>query len=111
MQARAASSFSRLSATLLVGPATAIVVLLLVLPLLLLFRYSLNRFIPGQFMVEALTAENYLKVFADPYYRNVLLRTGGIAAVCTALCLVIAYPAAYLLARTSTRFPGPSLTG
>ena len=33
-----------------------------------------------------------------------LLRTGRIAAVCTALCLVIAYPAAYLLARTATRF-------
>jgi len=104
MQARAASSFSRLSASLLVGPATAIVVLLLVLPLLLLFRYSLNRFIPGQFMVEAVTVENYVKVIADPYYRNVLLRTGGIAALCTSACLVIAYPAAYLLARTTTRF-------
>ena len=80
-----------------------IVVILLVAPLLILFRYSLNRFVPGQFMVDALTVENYVKVFVDPYYRTVLLRTGGIAALCTALCLVIGYPAAYVLARTRSR--------
>jgi putative spermidine/putrescine transport system permease protein len=101
---RTATGFSRLTASALVTPATVVVVLLLVLPLLLLLRYSFNRFIPGQFMVEAVTAENYLKVFSDPYYRNVLFVTAGIAALCTALCLVIAYPAAYLLARTRSRY-------
>ncbi|MGE5202293.1 MAG: ABC transporter permease [Acidobacteriota bacterium] len=100
---RTATGFSRLTASALVTPATIVVVLLLVLPLLLLLRYSFNRFIPGQFMVEAVTAENYLKVFSDPYYRNVLFVTAGIAALCTALCLVIGYPAAYLLARTRSR--------
>ena len=101
---RAATGFSRITASALVTPATVVVVLLLVFPLLLLLRYSLNRFIPGQFMVEAVTAENYLKVFSDPYYRNVLFVTAGIAALCTLLCLVIAYPAAYLLARTRSRY-------
>jgi putative spermidine/putrescine transport system permease protein len=89
---------------MLVGPATVIVVALLLLPLVILFRYSLNRFVPGQFMVEALTLENYAKVFSDPYYRTVLSRTVGIAALSTILCLVIGYPAAYLLARTQSRF-------
>ena len=89
---------------MLVGPATVIVVTLLLLPLVILFRYSLNRFVPGQFMVEALTLENYAKVFSDPYYRTVLSRTVGIAALSTILCLVIGYPAAYLLARTQSRF-------
>ena len=89
---------------MLVGPATVIVVTLLLLPLVILFRYSLNRFVPGQFMVEALTLENYAKVFSDPYYRTVLSRTAGIAALSTVLCLVIGYPAAYLLARTQSRF-------
>jgi putative spermidine/putrescine transport system permease protein len=55
-------------------------------------------------MVEALTPENYAKVFSDPYYRTVLSRTAGIAALSTVLCLVIGYPAAYLLARTQSRF-------
>jgi putative spermidine/putrescine transport system permease protein len=101
---RSATGITTLSATTLIGPATIIVVVLLVAPLLILFRYSLNRFVPGKFMVDALTVENYVKVFVDPYYRAVLLRTGLIAALCTALCLVLGYPAAYLLARTRSRF-------
>jgi len=95
---------SRLSAAALVGPATIIVVVLLVAPLLILLRYSFNRFVPGQFMVEAITLENYVKIFADPYYRKVLFVTAGIAALCTALCLVLGYPAAYQLARTRSRY-------
>jgi putative spermidine/putrescine transport system permease protein len=94
----------RLTAGMLVGPATATVVILLLLPLLILFRYSFNRFVPGQFMVEAVTLANYVKVFSDPYYRNVLLLTASVAALCTALCLIIGFPAAYLLARTRSRW-------
>ncbi len=81
----------------------ASVVLVLVLPLVLLFRYSFNHFEPGQFMVEAATPENYVKFFADPYYRKVMLVTVGVAAISTLLCLVLGYPAAYLLARSKWR--------
>jgi putative spermidine/putrescine transport system permease protein len=101
---RSTTGITSLSAAALVGPATIIVVILLVAPLFILFRYSLNRFVPGKFMVDALTVENYVKVFVDPYYRAVLLRTGFIAALCTALCLALGYPAAYFLARTRSRF-------
>ena len=34
----------------------------------ILFRYSLNRFVPGSLMVEALTVENYVKFVTDPFY-------------------------------------------
>src|SRR5436853_101862 len=44
----------RLSAAALLAPATLAVSLVLLLPLVLMFRYSLNRFEPGRFMVEAL---------------------------------------------------------
>jgi len=47
----------------------------LALPLVLMFRYSLNRFEPGRFMVEALTLENYVKLVSDPYYLGVLRST------------------------------------
>jgi putative spermidine/putrescine transport system permease protein len=93
----------RLAASTLVGPATLTVVVLLLIPLLILFRYSFNRFVPGQFMVEALTLENYVKVFTDPYYRDVLLLTAAIAALTTLLCLLIGFPAAYVLARMESR--------
>ena len=93
----------RLVAGALLGPATLAVVLGLLLPLAILFRYSLNRFVPGRLMVEALTLENYVKFFTDPYYVTVLLRTVRVSGVCMVLCLVLAFPLAYALARTRSR--------
>ena len=94
----------RWSAAGLIGPATVLVVLILLLPLVLLFRYSLNRFVPGQFMVDALTAENYVALVTDPYYRSVLTTTLLIAGLCTGICLVAGFPAAYALARAPARW-------
>ena len=88
----------------LVGPATVLVAVGLLVPAAILFRYSLNRFVPGQFMVDALTAENYVKFFTDPYYTAVLGRTVRVACVTTLLCLILGLPLAYVLARTRTRW-------
>ncbi len=92
------------AAALLVLPATIFVVIGLVGPLAYLFRYSLNAFVPGKFMVDALTGENYVKFFTDPYYINVLLRTVRISVVTTIACLIMGFPLAYVLARTQSRF-------
>jgi len=90
-------------AGLLLLPASLVVVAFLALPLVLLLRYSLNRFVPGQFMVEALTLENYAKFWTDPFYfavlRTTLMMSGGV----TLLCLALAFPVALFLARTTTR--------
>jgi putative spermidine/putrescine transport system permease protein len=93
-----------LGAAGLVGPATVLVAVGLLLPAAILFRYSLNRFVPGQFMVDALTVENYVKFFTDPYYTAVLGRTVRVACLTTLLCLVMGLPLAYVLARTRTRW-------
>jgi putative spermidine/putrescine transport system permease protein len=95
---------SPLTAAGLVGPATIYVALGLLLPLAILFRYSLNQFVPGKFMVDALTVENYLKFFTDLYYTAVLTRTVRIAFITTAICLLMGFPLAYVLARTRTRY-------
>jgi putative spermidine/putrescine transport system permease protein len=87
----------------LVAPATILVLLILAVPMAILFRYSLNRFIPGQFMVEAVTVENYVKFFTDPYYLNVLWTTIQVAVACTVVSLTLAFPVAYFLARTTSR--------
>ncbi|HEV7257976.1 MAG TPA: ABC transporter permease [Bosea sp. (in: a-proteobacteria)] len=91
-------------AGLLVVPATLFVAIGLLGPIAILFRYSLNQFIPGQFMVDGLTIENYVKFFTDPYYLNVLLRTVRVAVICTVVCLIMGFPLAYVLARTQSRF-------
>ncbi len=97
-------SASFLSAGVLIGPATVIVVMGLLLPICILFRYSLNQFKPRVMMVEAFTAENYIKFFTDPYYTNIFFTTLKVALICTAICLVLGFPLAYVLARTQTRF-------
>ncbi len=88
----------------LVLPAGLLVFTLLVAPMLLLARISLNRFSPTELMVEATSAENYLRAIQDPYYQHVLLTTLGVALGCTLLALVIGFPAAYWLARMESRW-------
>ena len=91
-------------AGMLVLPATILVAIGLIGPVAILFRYSLNQFVPGQFMVDGLTLENYVKFFTDAYYLNVLLRTVRVAVICTLACLIMGFPLAYVLARTQSRF-------
>ncbi len=92
-------SSSTLSAAGVVAPATIFIAIGLLIPIAILFRYSLNAFVPGKFMVEAVTLDNYIKFFADPFYLNILVRTVRVAFVTTAICLVLGFPLAYVLAR------------
>lgn len=94
---------TRASAAAMLVPATLVVTLVLVLPLVLLFRYSLNHFEPGRFMVEGLTLENYVKLVSDPYYRGVLRATLLMALVVTAACLTLGFPLAIAIARARPR--------
>src|SRR6266545_4930938 len=57
----------------------------------------------GALMVEALTVENYVLFFTDPYYLSALYRTLRVAVMVTAMALVVAFPLAYRLARTQSR--------
>lgn len=88
----------------LVAPATALVAVVLLAPLVLLFRYSLNRYDRIEFMIEALSPENYLQFLGDPFYQDVLLRTVQVAALSTAITLVMALPVAYFIARAPARW-------
>lgn len=86
----------------LLAPSTLVAMLLLVAPLILLFRYSLNRFVPGEFMVAALTLENYAKFLSDPFYRDVLWRTVWVGITSTVVCLVLGFLPAYYIARATS---------
>jgi len=92
------------TAAAMLAPATIVVTIGIVIPIVILFRYSLNQFTPAKVMVDAFTVENYVKFFTDSFYVAVLLRTIRVAVVCTAICLVLGFPMAYVLARTRSRF-------
>jgi putative spermidine/putrescine transport system permease protein len=85
-------------------PATLVVVAVLGLPMVLLFRYSLNQYDRYDMMAEAFTLANYASIFSDAFFRNVLLRTIYIAAISTAITLVLAFPVAYFIARAPARW-------
>ena len=95
---------SRLSAAALIGPATFIVAAGLLIPILILFRYSLDLYEARRFVVEGYTLANYVKFFSDDYYLGVFYTTVKIALLCTFACLILGFPLAYALARTRTRF-------
>jgi putative spermidine/putrescine transport system permease protein len=93
-----------LTAAGLLVPATIFVAIGLMVPIAILFRYSLNAFVPGQLMVDALTIDNYVKFFTDPFYLQVLWRTVRVAVACTVFCLLFGFPLAYVLARTQSPY-------
>jgi putative spermidine/putrescine transport system permease protein len=93
-----------MSAAALVVPAGLLVAALLVGPMIYLGRISLNRYDPSQMMVEALTAENYVRAIADPYYQGVMGTTLTMALTCTALTLLLGFPAGYWIARMQSRW-------
>ena len=89
------------SVPILAGPSVLFVTVCLLLPLCMMMRYSLNRFVPGELMAEAVTLSNYAKFFRDSYYQNVLWTTVWVSAVSTAICAVAGFPVAYYLACTA----------
>jgi putative spermidine/putrescine transport system permease protein len=92
------------SAAPFLAPALLVVLVMLVAPLLLLLRFSVNRYDPTELMIEAVTPANYLRFFADPFYVGVLRTTLGVAAATTAACLLLGLPLAYRLARMQSRW-------
>jgi putative spermidine/putrescine transport system permease protein len=84
-------------------PATLFVAVVMVAPLTLLVRYSLNLYSPTELMVEALTLRNYLSAVTDPYYLETMGTTLKVSAICTSIALAAGFPAAYVLARCSGR--------
>ena len=83
-------------------PAWAVVTLLFLAPLFVIGSYSLLT--RGAYWGLGLpwTLENYPRLF-DPLYTVILLRSVVMAALATALCLVLAFPAALFISRAGPR--------
>lgn len=92
------------AASIFLGPATCVVLIMLVSPLALLARYSLDKFDPNELMVEAVTPANYARFFTEAFYYQVMRTTIGVAALVTFLCLLLGLPLAYRLARSTSKW-------
>jgi putative spermidine/putrescine transport system permease protein len=92
------------AAATLLSPALLVVSFMLVAPLLLVLRFSLNRYDPTELMIETATAANYTRFVTDPFYLGVLRTTLWVAAASTVICLLLGLPIAYHLARMRSRW-------
>ena len=92
----------RLKVGALFIPALLLVSAVLLAPLALILRFSLDLYDPAQLMQGVFSFDNYVKVFADPFYRGVLGFTAQIAALSTIICLLLGYPVAYFISRSES---------
>ena len=77
-------------------------VLMLVLPMVLLALYSVTQ--QGNSIISfSLTLEHYKKFFTDPDFLLILWRSIAIAIKTTLICLLLGYPVAHFIARSSEK--------
>ena len=75
---------------------------MLILPMALIALYSIVE--PGNSIISfSLTLEHYVKFFTDPDFLIVLWRSLVIALKTTVICLLLGYPVAYFIARSSEK--------
>jgi spermidine/putrescine transport system permease protein len=88
---------------LLLAPALIILIVLLVLPILVMLRFTFYEFVTAGVERSVFTAANWQEFFSDPYYHGFLWKTARVAAITAVLCAVMGYPPAYFIAMTAYR--------
>jgi spermidine/putrescine transport system permease protein len=103
----------QLTKWLVSGPPLGFLLVFFLLPALIMVGASVRY--PGEFGALAplfggkpgeesgLTLENYRVFFGDFIYAQIFLKSFGVAALTTLICLVMAYPVALLIARSPKR--------
>jgi len=90
--------WTRLRPWLLLLPALALMTFLFVLPIGAFLEYSVYSYERGR-LVEDFTFKTYLLFLTDPYYHAIIFDTLKMAAITSAISLLIGYPLAYGLWR------------
>lgn len=91
---------------LLVGPTLLYLIVFLVIPYVNIFIMSFRRPARVGAYEPGFTLDNYINALSDGYYLSVLGQTLAIGIVTAAICLVLAFPVAYNLARGNPRWTG-----
>lgn len=81
------------------APAALLFAALVLTPLILTALLSFNEFEHATGRTHGFTLGHYLSVLTDEYYLEIFLRTFRVAALATAICVVIGVPEAYILSR------------
>jgi ABC-type spermidine/putrescine transport system permease subunit I len=88
---------------LLAGPGVLFILVTLILPLLAIFMFSFWRTESYELYADW-NLDNYRVLFTEPAYRTFLLRSVLSALATSIVCLVLAWPVAYFIARHGGRY-------
>lgn len=92
----------RVDISLLV-PVLLLLTVFFAVPTLLMFVLSLRDYVEGQGIGQAMTFDNYANVLQDGYYLAVVGRTLFLGLVVTGACLILGYPLAIFIVRSSPK--------
>jgi len=93
-------------AATLFAPITLLYALFLLAPISFFLAMSVFRYSALELYVPAVTADNFIRLLGEEYYRTIIFRTLKIAALTAAFSLLLGYPLAYFLARTQSIWRG-----
>ncbi|MEV8338465.1 ABC transporter permease [Leucobacter sp. NPDC077196] len=106
MKSNRARNRSRLSAYGLVLPGVIGLFVSFLVPLFVMIRMSLNENGSGGQLIETFTLASYSKALSDPFYWEVVGNTLMLGLVCGLSAVVLSYPIALFLTRTTSRWKG-----
>ena len=91
-------------AWLLLLPSLALLLVAFLVPVGMMVPTSVRPYVPLVGITSGFTAVHYLKLVSDLYYLEIIARTLVLGLTVTLLTLVIGYPVAFFLARTTSRW-------
>lgn len=93
----------------LTAPGTLVMLAFVALPLVLTLSLSLYPFVSVGQVGTDMTLANYADIARDSYFREIFVRTFGMAVIVTAICIAVGVPEAYVLSRLSPRWRAVSM--
>lgn len=93
----------RLSLVGYLAPVTLFYIGFLILPYLSLLELSFFRYSPAKLYIPQFTTDNYVAVLTDSFYWLLMLRTIGLGLLVTVITLLMGYPLALMIVRSSPR--------
>ena len=90
------------SVVLALAPALLLIGTLFLVPLLRLAQLSITDRFPEP--SELFTLANYLEAVSRPFHRNSLITSLKLATIVTVITLVLGYPLAFFLVRSTSRY-------
>ncbi|WP_417276638.1 ABC transporter permease [Castellaniella sp.] len=88
------------------APALIVFLVMLLAPLALTTVLSFHTFDGIGTFSDDYSLHNYLEIIADPYYHEIFLRTLGLAAGTTVLCVIFGVPETLILTRMRSPWRG-----